>query len=93
MRIPMSLRVVLALASLVLAVVLPPAILVARYLPEEYASRGEALYQGLWLFKLALGLNAVLWLVWPAALRVLDASRSTVAEPKPAEHPGPLAPR
>jgi hypothetical protein len=62
---------------LIVAIVLPPAALLARFLPREYASRGLELYQGLWLLKFALGINAVLWLAWPIAAKILDGSRNT----------------
>src|SRR5438046_2251895 len=83
-------RVLLALAGLVVAVVLPPAVLVDRYLPREYASHSAQLYQGLWVLKIALGLNAVLWLAWPRAVRILDAARLPVAEPGPGDPPVPM---
>jgi hypothetical protein len=89
MPIRPNLRVLLALASLVVAAMLPPAALVARYLPPEYATRGAQLYQGLWLFKIALCLNAALWLAWPIAARILDASRPATV-PGPVEPPGSL---
>jgi hypothetical protein len=82
MRLRPNWRVLFALGCLVAAVVLPPGQLVARFLPHEYATRGSELYQGLWLLKLALGLNAALWLAWPIAVRILDASRNAAEVPE-----------
>ena len=65
MRFLRSLRIVLAVLTLVVAVVLPPAAVVARCSRRSASGRPHELYQGLWLFKIALGLNAVLWLAWP----------------------------
>jgi Dolichyl-phosphate-mannose-protein mannosyltransferase len=87
MPIRPNLRVPLALAGAVVAVLLPAGAVVDRYLPAEYATRGPQLYQGIWLFKITLGLNAALWLAWPWAARSLDASR------RPGAMSGPVATR